>query len=346
MPGPGEVLVKTKAASICNQTDLNSIRALHPPHDHQMLGMVPHDMRIWDSRTPDELSDVYPGKKYPFAPYPTMMGHEQCGEIAAMGEGASFGEFGGEEAGSLKIGQRVVGLPICGGLGEYVLGPQNIFFPLPDNISDEEGSLVEPLVMVYAAVKQAVSLGDVVAVIGQGSLGLFATQVAHAMGARKVIAVDPVKHKREMAMKLGADMAIDPNDCDGNITDAILEASGGGVDAALEVAGEPESIRYLPYIMKMGGIICQIGACCRPVTLDWCYIHFHALRVVSGSYLFHNGNMPRIVKRSIELIEHGIVDAKSMITHRYHELTLENIETVFHLIEEDIPVKAVFLFDE
>ena len=343
--GPEELLVRVKASSLCNQTDLNSIRALHPPHDHQMLGMLPHDMRVWAGRAPDALSKYYPSKRYPIAPYPTMMGHEGIGEIAEIGPYSALTDNETDEV-RLEIGTRVVGIPIVGGLGEYIIAGRRRWLPVPDSIDDVSGTMIEPAFMVLNAVRQTVTIGDVVCVVGQGVLGLLATQIAKAMGARKVIAVEPLAHKRALALKLGADVVIDPDACGGKITDAVLEAGGGGVDSALECAGVPESIAYLPYIMKNGGIIGQIGACCDPVLIDWCYIHFRGLKVVGGSHLLQTGHFPRLMRRAIDIIASGQIDVKSMITHRYHELTAANLYEAFNLIEKDIPVKAVFIFGE
>jgi threonine 3-dehydrogenase len=341
-PGPNELLIKVKASSICTQTDLNSIRALHPPHDHQMQGMLPHHCRIWDKRVPDELSDVYPARMYPNKPFPTTMGHEAAGEVAAVGE---YTQSGLDELAcfdsNIKVGDRVSGLPIVGGIGEYIIMNRDSVMKLPDNIDYEEGSLVEPVFMVYNTVRQVVQLTDTVAVIGQGALGLIATQVAKIMGAKKIIVSEPVAKKRTLAKKLGADIAIDPEKK--NVVHEIERLTDGiGVDTAIEAAGEPDSIRILPYIMKTGGRIGQIGACCAPVTIDWSYIHFRGLLVTSEIYMLVHGNFKEILQRSVNLIASGQLKVKPLITKRYK---LEDVSKAFEVLESDNSIiKSMFVF--
>jgi 2-desacetyl-2-hydroxyethyl bacteriochlorophyllide A dehydrogenase len=340
--GPNELLIKVKASTICTQTDLNSIKALHPPHDHQMQGMLPHHCRIWDKRVPDELSDVYPKRMYPNEPFPTTMGHEAAGEVVAVGE---YTQSGLDELSSIdsniKVGDRVSGLPTVGGFGEYIIMNRDSVMKLPDNMDYEEGSMVEPVFMVYNTVRQVVQLGDTVAVIGQGALGLIATQVAKVMGAKNLIVSEPVESKRKLAKELGADITIDPGEK--NVVHEIERLTDGlGVDTAIEAAGEPESIRILPYIMKTGGRIGQIGACCVPVTIDWSYIHFRGLMVTSEIHMLVHGNFKEILQRSISLISSGKVDVKPLITNRYK---LEDVAEAFQVLEKDRSIiKSIFIF--
>ncbi len=86
-PGPGQALIKMKAASICNMTDLHTIQGYHPPHDHQFQGMIPHDVRMYLHKKNDPLAHLYPKHAYSddVSPFPTLMGHEGMGEIVELG---------------------------------------------------------------------------------------------------------------------------------------------------------------------------------------------------------------------------------------------------------------------
>ena len=86
-PGRDEVLVKITSTSICNQTDLNSIKALHPPHEMQNQGMLPHRLRIWGNRLEgDPLAGYYNRDLQHLEPYPAPMGLEAMGVVVEVGE--------------------------------------------------------------------------------------------------------------------------------------------------------------------------------------------------------------------------------------------------------------------
>ena len=341
-PGPNQLLVKVTASSICNQTDLNTIRALHPPHDHQSRLMMPHHFRIWDKRIPDELSDAYPLEPYAFEPFPTTMGHEGTGIVVEIGDYIkSHDRIMGDPI-DFKIGDRVTGLPIVGGFGEYILLDRSLTLPIPDNMSDEEASLIEPVFMVYNVVRQVVSIGDTVAILGQGSLGLIATQIAKKMGAALIIVSELEPEKRELAIKYGADIVIDPKVK--NVVHVIeCLTKGKGVNVGIEAAGEPETTRILPYIMAMGGKIGQIGACCVPVTIDWSYIHFKGLKITSEIHMLFNCFPRQVLEYSIRMVSTGMIDLKQMITHRFK---LEQINEAFAAVETGKVIKAVFNFNQ
>lgn len=240
-PGVGQILVKMKVSSICNQTDLNTIRGYHPPHDYQIQMMVPHDMRKYRGAVPDELSDVYPSRDYPFNPYPTTMGHEGMGEIVAIGPMPEPVQKFAHPHGRLmdltptfKVGDRVGLTGTIGGFGEYVLTVPEECVLIPDTLTDEQASLTEPVMVVSGVIKQCVRQDDDVLILGQGALGLIATQLAKLYGARRIITTEPVAFKRELSKKFGADIVLDPNET--NIVHAIEKLqTGTGMPVIIDV---------------------------------------------------------------------------------------------------------------
>jgi len=339
-PGPNQLLIKMRVSSICNQTDLNTIKALHPPHDHQMFGMLPHHFRIWDKRIPDELSDVYPARPYPREPFPTTMGHEGMGEVVEVGPYVKKEETLLGAAPGFKPGDRVALVGTIGGFGEYVISDQSMVVKVPDSVSDEEASLFEPVFIVNNMVRQVVSMGDIVCILGQGALGLLATQLSKAYGAGEIIVSEPIAMKRELAKKFGADITIDPKTT--NVVHEIEKLTDGkGVNVVIEAAGVPETIRMLPYIAGFGAMIGQIGASCVPVTVDWSYIHFKALQVTSVMHAIKHGNMMDSLKRAMDLIASDKLNLKPMITHRY---ALEDVDKAFKDVESGMVIKGEFIF--
>lgn len=123
-----------------------------------------------------------------------------------------------------------------GAMREYLTWPEHLLPALPDAISDAGGALLEPLgVAVHAAGLGHLHLGGTVAVAGCGPIGLLLIQVLRASGAARIIAFDPLRHRREAAARLGADEVHDPAPF--TESDDLGGIAGEGADVAFEMAG-------------------------------------------------------------------------------------------------------------
>ena len=131
----------------------------------------------------------------------------------------------------------MLGVDIPGGLAEYALLPAASFISIPDTVTDSEGTAMQPLVGTMGAVHLiGVNMGDTVVVLGQGSMGLNATQICRVCGAGKIIGVDINEDVLAMSSQLGADIVINASKVDP--VDAVLEATNGvGADIVFECAG-------------------------------------------------------------------------------------------------------------
>jgi L-iditol 2-dehydrogenase len=128
-----------------------------------------------------------------------------------------------------------------GAMCEQLTWPDHLLHPLPDELSDDAGALLEPLgVAIHAIALAHVRLGSDVLVVGAGPIGVLAAQVARRSGARRVFAVDPLDHRRATAMRNGADAAWSPLEANDGLLDAT---SGRGVDAVIEMAGTDAAIQ-------------------------------------------------------------------------------------------------------
>jgi len=127
-----------------------------------------------------------------------------------------------------------------GALQEELFWPDRLLHALPDTLSNDAGALLEPLgVAIHAVGLSHVRLGDDVLVIGAGPVGLLAAQVARRSGARRVFVSDPLAHRRETAVRLGADQVWAPE----TVPEALAEITGGrGVDVVVEMAGTDDAI--------------------------------------------------------------------------------------------------------
>lgn len=361
-PGPNQLLVKVGASTICNQTDLNTIKALHPPHDHQKLDMLPHHFRIWDNRLEgDPLAKYY--RPYPFEPYPTMMGHEGMGTVVEIGPTDATSPtlgvtpdmytnvnnpgFVGQRFDEFKVGDRVTCMGANGSFGEYVLVPRHDAAKLPDDVSDEVGAYTEMVNFTNLMPRELIRYGDTVVILAQGTVGLLCTLFARKLySAGTIITTDPQPFKREMSLKMGADYAVDPTTT--NIVDFVMDITHGiGADVVLECMGIPETISVIPYIARMGAMVGQIGAGCNPVTVDWSYIHFRGLTVLSVISLYNRYGIGASNQMAASVLNDPRVknELEMLVTHRI-PLTVEAAIDIFKKIEKgDEVIKAAFIPD-
>jgi 2-desacetyl-2-hydroxyethyl bacteriochlorophyllide A dehydrogenase len=203
------------------------------------------------------------------------MGHEFCGEIVALGAGVSGWELGARASALPLIGcghcvacitgdvahcatvdmVGVGGSP--GAYAEYVRVAARESFVLPESVPFDLGALVEPLAVGLHAVERA-SLGpaDDVLVVGAGPVGLAVAMWARVAGARRVVVSDPVEHRREAALRVGATEVADPN------------AGGphGSYTAVFECVGTPGMIATCVSLTAVHGRLIVAGVCTKPDT--------------------------------------------------------------------------------
>src|SRR5262249_3595642 len=155
-----------------------------------------------------------------------------------------------------------------GGLAEYATVPAFACVRLPDGLSDAEGALVEPTEVAVRAVNKAPpQLGDVVAVLGGGTIGLLTLQVARAAGAGEVILLEPRPTRRARGMELGAAAALDPGSP--GWMDELRQLAGGlGPHVVYECAGRPDSASLAIHMARKGGRIVLVGITGGEVPVD------------------------------------------------------------------------------
>lgn len=317
-PGPGEAVIRIRASGLCG-TDLHAYRSGNPS---QMIS-----------------------------------GHEPCGVIAELGRGAPSG---------LKLGDRVMvhhyrGCGVCencamgyeqlcvsggivygGGSGhganaDYMLVPARTLVHLPDELSFEEGAAIAcgTGTAWNGLRKMDVSGRDVVAVFGQGPVGLSGTLAAKAMGAQ-VIAVDIVQSRLELALQLGADHTVSINEP--NSVAAIKELAGaGGVSAALETSGNPEARSSVLDVLRPFGRCCYVGIG-GPATINFDRDVIFKVARIFGSWTFSKSELIEAARFMVE----AKVPLGKMITNRYK---LDAAEEAFRQFDSASTGKCVFIMD-
>jgi L-iditol 2-dehydrogenase len=222
---------------------------------------------------------------------------------------------------------RFLGMPPTnpGAYCEYITVPADFAFPVPDGMSAEHGSMIEPLAVGLHAVELAgVLAGQTVAVLGTGSIGLFTTRCAKLAGVHTIYATDLMDCRLEAARHLGADVTVNAAETDP--VASILDATGGrGVDIVFEAAGVPETPQHAIDIVVPGGTIVMIGICAeQPVKTDITEARRKELVVKHCRRFCHN------FPRAIAMAAAGAVDMDRVDTHRFG---LDNIADGFEIVK-------------
>jgi threonine 3-dehydrogenase len=177
-----------------------------------------------------------------------------------------------------------------------------------------------------------------VAVIGCGPIGLFAVGIARALGAWKVIAIEPNEYRRSMAAPMGADVLIDPLASDP--VAAVMQATNGsGAEVVLEMSGNARAIDQGTRLLARGGRMSLLGLPDGPVTLDLNdQVIFKEARLqgITGREMF------RTWQQTTTLLSTGRVDVAPVITHRFE---LEKFEEAFAVAASGDSGKVILLVE-
>jgi L-iditol 2-dehydrogenase len=285
-------------------------------------------------------SDVKTYKRgYPFRKPPYSLGHEFSGVIVAVGEGMDP-----ELIGKGAVTSNGAGCQYCfycrrdldnlcegiesrfdefiqmgGGFGQYinVLAPiirQNLMI-LPETMSFEQAAMVEPLSVVLHGINKAeVGIGDTVAILGAGPIGLLMTQVAKLRGA-SVIVVEKNEFRLKEAEKKGADILINPDQVDDVVKLVRSKANGGrGPDRVIEAAGYPETWEMAIEMAGRGGVVVEFGGCPSgtKIAVDTKRLHYDEL-TIKGSY----GATAYETEVAFNLLSAGVIQSKDYISGTY-----------------------------
>ena len=306
-PGPGEVCIKIEACGIC-RSDLHAIDG---------------------------------GEGVTF---PAVLGHEAAGIVAALGPGVQRLREGDRVILSwtpacgrcppclrdeVQLCQRLRmstgtedslswngrGLDRFMGLGafrEHVVVPEGMAIPFSGEIPAAHACLIGCAVMTgfgAAAKTAAVRWGESVAVIGCGGVGLSAIQGARVAGASMILAIDPIEERRQAALHVGASVALDIPDAVGN----VLEATGGGVEVAIECVGRSEAMLDAFNMIRPGGRAVVVGLPNFNDTLNIPAIVLLATEKSIKGSIYGSAHPMRDFPRLVSLYDQGKLDLATLI---------------------------------
>ena len=180
------------------------------------------------------------------AVFPRTVGYSAAGIVSEIGSGVT----------DIRAGDRVV--VYWGKHKKNITVSRNNIIKIPDEVSTKEASMALISTFPLAAIRKAkLEIGESAMVMGLGILGVFAVQELKAAGAYPIVAVDPIKDRREFAIKLGADFALDPTQR--GFADEVKRITGGGVNVCIEVTGLGVGLIQALDCMKRFGRVALLG---------------------------------------------------------------------------------------
>ncbi len=272
--------------------------------------------------------DSWAARKHNF---PFVFGHELCGEVVEIGDkakGFQKGDFVSVESHifcgmcyQCRNDQRhvcsnlkILGIDVPGGFAEYAAIPARCAWKHSDNSLKDIASVMEPLGNAVFATLVEDIVGKTVLISGCGPQGLFATQIARACGAAKVICTETSAFRTALAKKMGADAVINP--LEDKVLEKIIDAGGekSGIDIVIEMSGNPAAINTALKAVKPAGRFIAFGLPKADVTLDYANsIVFKAIRMqgITGREVF------RSWYKMESLLKSHAIDPRPVITHTF-----------------------------
>ena len=329
-PGPDDVVLQMKASGMCG-SDLKFYRSA-PGEAQKALGLGSSE--------------------------PKIAGHEPCGVVVAVGSNVSPKQA--------WLGQRAMvhhyrgcgACPHCstgwmqlcvegvaevygatghGGHAQYIKVPARTLVTLRDELSFATGAAIAcGTGTAWGALKRLELTGDqTIAIFGQGPVGLSATQLAAAMGAR-VIALDVSNERLARAKEFGATHLINP--MDGNVLQAIKELTHGlGAHASLDASSSPQARRQAVQCVRTWGKACFVGEGGN-VELDVSPDMLRRQVTLIGSWTFSTVGQ----KECNDFVADRGIDVDKLFTHRW---TLEQADEAYKLFDKQTEGKGVFLMN-
>jgi L-iditol 2-dehydrogenase len=198
-----------------------------------------------------------------------------------------------------------------GMMREFMAWPAAQLHPLPDQVSDVDGAMLEPLgVAVHSVDLGHLPFGGTASVIGCGPIGLLLIQLLKVAGARQVLAVEPLAHRREAAARMGADDVADSG-AFGSGEDLMHELTGAGVDVAFEAAGNDNAVQLAMASARPGGRVVLAG-----IPGDDAIRFSASAARRKGLTIAMVRRMNEVYPRAISLAARGVVDLGSVVTSR------------------------------
>ncbi len=320
-PGPGELLVRVSDCGICAS-----------------------DIKCYTG-APLFWGDAH---RPPYVDGPVIPGHEFCGEVVALGEGAA--EKHGVEMGDRVVAEQIVPCEECrycrtglywlcvkahifgfkkvvhGGMAEYMKFPaKSRVYKVPRDMSDKHAALIEPLgCAIHAVERGEIRLGDVVVQMGCGTLGLCMVAAERLKNPGLLIAMDLIDSRLELAKQFGADIVMNPRKED--VMQRVRDLTGGyGCDVLVEATGNAEAIVPALHMIRKAGTFVEFSVMRELSSADWTIIGDGKELNIHGAHL-----APNTFATAIDYLQRGLISIEPIVTHHF---ALKDFESGFKAVE-------------
>jgi 2-desacetyl-2-hydroxyethyl bacteriochlorophyllide A dehydrogenase len=281
---------------------------------------------------------------------PVVLGHEYSGTIIDSGNKSGKLKIGDKiavnpnihcgfcsscRAGKINLCEnlRALGVTINGGMSQYSVVPVTQAHLLPKDFPFNKSVFAEPVSCCIHGINQAdIIPGEQVVIVGAGTIGLIMLQLAQLRGASKVIVLDPVQAKRNMAEILNADFVLDS--ADANIIENIIEITSGGADTVIECVGSQSAAESALKFVRKGGKIVIFGLANNTATLNiYLQSFFHKELTIKSSVL-----NPNTFQASVDLIVNNKINLELFNPYPV-PLKQDKIQNLFNGLLDETVIK-------
>ncbi len=292
-PRPGQVLVKVKRIGVCG----SDIHVYHGAH--------------------------------PFTSYPVTQGHELSAQVAALGEGVDQFTVGQKVTiepqvccgkcypcthGKYNLCEslKVMGFQTTGAASEYFAADASKVTPLPENLTWDEGAMIEPLAVTVHAAKRFPELeGAKAAILGAGPIGILLAQSCKALGAARVLVTDVSDTRLALARQVGADFAVNTKDRD--FGEALTECFGPDkADVIYDCAGNDVTMGQAIRHARKGSAIVLVAVFSKPASVDLAVLNDHELDLNTSMMYRHEDYVD-----AIRLVSEGKVQLRPLMSRHF-----------------------------
>lgn len=286
-------------------------------------------------------------------PVPMTVGHEYVGVIEEVGQEVKGFQIGDRVSGeghitcgycrNCRAGRRHlcrntvgVGVNRPGAFGEYLVIPAENAYKIPDDISDDIASILDPFGNAAHTALSFDLVGEDVLITGAGPIGIMAAAIAKHVGARHVVITDMNDYRLGLAKKMGATRTV-------NVTkeklEDVMEELGmtEGFDVGLEMSGAPPAFKSMLNTINHGGKIAMLGIPSSDMAIDWNQVIFKGL-IIKGIY---GREMYETWYKMIAMVQSGL-DLTPVITHRFD---IDKFEEGFETMASGQSGKVVLSWD-
>ena len=293
---------------------------------NHLIGICGSDKNFYRGYMPPKTAEFRQEPKFPFE-----LGHESGGVVVEVGSKVT----------NFKPGDKVIAFGWNNNYADYFKTPPWQLQPVPEGLDMDIVGLGEPVsCAMYSGLNCGVQLGDTVVVMGGGFAGQIIAQCAKRKGAYRVIVVDVLEGKLNLAKKLGADLII--NSTKENVRDIIADLTKGeGADVVVEAAGSAESFNTASDIIKHNGKFVFYSWVTQPITLNLSRWHDDGIEFINTCLVHHTWHHRYVwTYDALRPILLGLVDVKSLITN---EFKLADLKKGFELADkDDAAIKIIF----